>query len=185
SLGGAIAADIASNWPQPIPFSGLVWLAGLPYMGDILPKVATEKVLSFLPGLQETNDPALALQTRIDFVNTLSAKPESVPYATRLEWVGSTIYLPPVVAALALGRTQDPAALLAAAGKGWPLLILHGDADLQINGNAVIDNMKPLFKNVETHMIKGAGHIPFYDAENDVANFLRAWVLRISAANPY
>ncbi|KAG6909979.1 hypothetical protein DXG01_013979 [Tephrocybe rancida] len=185
SLAGAISADIASNFPQPLPFSGLVYMASLPYIGDILPKVATAKVLSFLPGLQATDDATLSLKTRIDFVETLSAQTATVPYATKLAWVGSAVYLPPTVANLALSRTQDPKALLAAGAAGWPLLILHGTADLQINGTAVIANMKPAFKNVETHLLQGAGHIPFYDAESNVATLLLAWITRISTTKPY
>ncbi|KAG5650296.1 hypothetical protein H0H81_012724 [Sphagnurus paluster] len=184
SLAGAIGADIATNFPSPLPFSGLIWLAALPYLGDILPKVATDTVLSFLPGLQDTTNTAFGLQTRIDFVDTLSALP-NVPYATKLGWVGSSVFLPPAVASLALGRTQDPSRLLQEAAAGWPLLILHGTADKQINGTAVINNMAPLFKNVESHLIKGAGHIPFYDAEPTVSAYILAFIARVKLTNPY
>ncbi|KAF5381995.1 hypothetical protein D9615_004206 [Tricholomella constricta] len=185
SLAGAIGADIAANFPTPLPFSGLIWLAGLPYIGDILPKVATPKVLSFLPGLESTMDATTALKTRIDFVETLSSGTASVPYATKLAWVGSAVYLPPAAASLALGRTQDPAKLFTEAKAGWPLLIIHGTEDLQIDGNAVIGNMAPLFHNVETHLLKGAGHIPFYDDEASVAKFILDWTARISSEKPY
>ncbi|KAF8072112.1 alpha/beta-hydrolase [Lyophyllum atratum] len=185
SLGGAIGADIAANFPTPLPFSGLIWLAGLPYIGDILPKVATPKVLGFLPGLQSTIDGTLALQTRIDFVESLSSSTATVPYGTKLAWVGSAVYLPPAAASLALGRTQDPSKLLAEGKAGWPLLILHGTKDLQIDGNAVIGNMAPLFKNVETHLLQGAGHIVFYDDEARVAKYILAWTSRIARTSPY
>ncbi|GLB40605.1 putative alpha beta-hydrolase [Lyophyllum shimeji] len=185
SLGGAIGADIAANFPTPLPFSGLIWLAGLPYIGDILPKVATPKVLSFLPGLEETNNATSALQTRIDFVETLSSATATVPYDIKLAWVGSAVYLPPAAASLALGRSQDPSKLLAQGKAGWPLLIIHGTKDLQIDGNAVISNMAPLFKNVETHMIQGAGHIPFFDDESSVAKYILAWTKRIARTRPY
>jgi hypothetical protein len=52
--------------------------------------------------------------------------------------VGSATYLPPNVAPLVLGRTQNEARLLEEGKLGWPLLILHGDRDQQINGSAVI-----------------------------------------------
>ncbi|KAF5381674.1 hypothetical protein D9615_005560 [Tricholomella constricta] len=185
SLAGAIAADIAANFPHPLPFSGLIWMAALPYLGDILPKVATPLVLSFLPGLEETNDATLALKTRIDFVETLSANTDSVPYSTKLAWVGSTVYLPPPVASLALGRSQDPTRLFEEGAAGWPLLILHGTLDRQINGTAVINNMAPKFKNVESHLIKGAGHIPFYDDESTISRYLLAFIARVKVTKPY
>ncbi|KAF8066917.1 alpha/beta-hydrolase [Lyophyllum atratum] len=185
SLAGAIAADIAANFPHPLPFSGLVWLAGLPYIGDILPIVATPTVLGFLPGLQDATNATVALQTRIDFVETLSAKTDSVPYATKLGWVGGTAYLSPAGASLVLGRSQDATRLLEEGAAGWPLLILHGAADRQINGTAVIENMAPKFKNVESHLIKGAGHIPFYDDEPTVARYLLSFIARIKSTKPY
>jgi pimeloyl-ACP methyl ester carboxylesterase len=138
SLGGAIAADIAANFAHPLPFSGLIWLAALPYIGDILPKVATPKVLSFLPGLETTNDATLGVQTRIDFVETLSAQTASVPFDTKSAWVGSANYLPPDNAVLVLGRSQNETRLLQEAAAGWPALIVHGSLDQQINGTAVI-----------------------------------------------
>ncbi|KAG5651519.1 hypothetical protein H0H81_008356 [Sphagnurus paluster] len=180
SLGGAIGADIAANFETPLPFSGLIWLAGLPYLGDILNKVATPTVLSFLPGLQDATNVTAALQTRIDFIDTLSSQSELVPYATKLAWLGSAVHLPPAAATLALGRTQNPDPLIAQGKAGWPLLIIHGSSDLQIDGDAVIENMAPLFKNVEANLIKGAGHIPFYDDEPAVAKLILDWTERMS-----
>ncbi|KAF8064239.1 Alpha/Beta hydrolase protein [Lyophyllum atratum] len=185
SHAGTIAADIAANFPHPLPFSGLVWLAGLPYLGDILPVVALPTVLGFLPGLQDTEDAALALQTRIDLVETFSAKTNSVPYATKLGWVGSTAYLVSAVASLILGRSQDPTRLLEEGAAGWPVLILCGTADRHINGTALISNVAPKFKNVESHLIKGAGHILFYDDEPTVSRYLLSFIARIKATKPY
>ncbi|GLB41198.1 putative alpha beta-hydrolase [Lyophyllum shimeji] len=185
SLGGAISADIAANFPHPLPFSGLIWLGALPYIGDILSKVATPTVLGFLPGMQDINNATLGLQTRIDFVETLSAKTDSVPYDTKLGWVGSTVYLPPTIATRVLTRSQDPTRLLAEGAAGWPLLILHGSADRQINGTAVISNMSPQFKNVESHLIPGAGHILFYDDEPSVARYILSFISRVKSTKPY
>ncbi|KAG6840254.1 hypothetical protein C0991_007911 [Blastosporella zonata] len=185
SLAGAIGADIAANYPHPLPFSGLIWLAGLPYIGDILPIVATPTVLGFLPGLEDTTNATLGQQTRINFAETLSANTNEVPYDTKLAWVGSAGYLPPPVASLVLGRTQDPTRLLQEGSLGWPLLILAGTADLQINGSATIANMAPKFKNVETHLIPGAGHIVFYDAASTVSAQLLSFIFRIEITKPY
>ncbi|KAG6910611.1 hypothetical protein DXG01_009120 [Tephrocybe rancida] len=185
SMGGAIGADIAANFPHPLPFAGLIWLAGIPYMGDILPKVATPVALSFLPGLQDTTNATLGLQTRIDFVETVSAKTNVVPYNTKLAWIGSAGSFPPPVATLVLGRNQDAAPLLNEGSLGWPLLILAGTADRLINGSATIANMAPKFKNVETHLIPGAGHAVFYDDVPTVSNQLLSFITRIKVTQPY
>lgn len=176
SLGGAIGADIAANFPHPVPFSGLIWLAGLPYLGDILVKVATPLVLSFLPGLEDATDVSLSLQTRINFVESLSSVTAQVPPTIKSSWLGGTAYIPPNVITLVLSRTQDPTRLLAEGKAGWPLLILTGTKDLQINGSATISNMEPLFENVESHLIPNGGHIIFYDNATAVAHYISSFI---------
>ncbi|KAG6867843.1 hypothetical protein C0993_010332 [Termitomyces sp. T159_Od127] len=185
SLGGAIGADIAANFPHPVPFAGLIWLAGLPYLGDILPIVATPVVLGLIPGLEDTANATSGLQTRIDFVESLSAKNDAVPYETKLTWLGSTAHLPPPIANLVLTRTQDPTYLLDAGASGWPLLILAGTEDKQINGSATIANMAPKFKNVESHLIPGGGHIIFYDDVSKVSKLLLSFISRVRRTKPY
>ncbi|KAG6895752.1 hypothetical protein C0992_012831 [Termitomyces sp. T32_za158] len=185
SLGGAIGADIAANFQHPVPFAGLIWLAGLPYLGDILPIVATPVVLGFLPGLEDNTNGTDSLQTRIDFVESLSAKNDVVPYDTKLTWLGSTAHLPPPVATLVLTRTQDHTRLLEEGASGWPLLILAGTEDKQINGSATIANLAPKFKNVESHLIPGGGHIIFYDDTLTVSKLLLSFIARIRRTKPY
>ena len=185
SLGGAIGADIAANFPHPLPFSGLIWLAGLPYLGDILPKVATPKVLGFIPGLEETTDVALGLQTRIDFVESLSQVTDLVPPSIKSSWIGGTVYLPPNIATLVLNRTQNATRLLQEGAAGWPLLILAGTKDQQINGSATISIMAPLFKHVTTDLIPGGGHIIFYDNATVVAKQILSFISYTLAQNLY
>jgi hypothetical protein len=131
----------------------------------VLPIVATPLVLSFLPGLTDTTDPVKALDARVEFCKTLVA-PErlpSLPFADFSSWVGAATHIPPHVAALTLGRKQDAEPLKKAARDGLPLLIVHGKADLQISGTAVVEQMQPLFKDNEVALLDGVGHAPFYE----------------------
>lgn len=141
--------------------------------------------MGLLPGLQSTNDSSLALTTRIAFVETLSAHTETVPPAIKNAWVGSAGYLPPAIATRVLGRTQDPTRLIEEGKAGWPLLIVHGAVDRQINGSAVIENMKPVFTNFEAYIVQGTGHIPFYDDEPTISRRILAFVARVVATKPY
>lgn len=154
-------------------------------MGDILPKVATPEVLGLLPGIQSTDNATFGLEQRIAFVETLSAHTDDVPLPIKMGWVGSASYLPPTAATLLLSRTQNSTRLKAEGAMGWPLLIVHGSIDRQINGSAVISNMTPLFKNIESHIIQGAGHIPFYDDEPTVSKYLLSFINRVVRAKSY
>lgn len=151
-------------------------------MGDILPIVAFPLVLSFLPGLTAPEDPAQALKTRIDFCRTLVApsRLSSVPFATMTSWVGAASFLPPKCAHLALARMQDPARLKEEGVNGLPLCIINGKEDLQISGKAVVEQMRPHFKNFEAHLLEGVGHIPFWEDPEAVAAIILKFVGRVT-----
>jgi len=178
---GAIAADICTHL-NPLPIKGVIWLAGLPYIGDVLPIVATPLVLSFIPGITAPESPAHALQSRIEFCKTLVA-PErlsSVPFAELSSWVGAASFLLPQQGALALGRKQDPVRLKEEGAKGLPLCIIHGKADLQITGANVVEEMEPHFKDCEVNLLDGIGHSPFWEAPGAVADIILKFVARVN-----
>jgi pimeloyl-ACP methyl ester carboxylesterase len=79
-----------------------------------------------------------------------------------LAWIGGACHMPPKSCLLALTRKQDPAGLFEAGKNGLPLLIIHGKQDLQINGDAVIENMAPRFTDCETVLLDG-GHMLIYE----------------------
>ncbi|KAG5642935.1 hypothetical protein DXG03_001852 [Asterophora parasitica] len=178
---GSIAADICANH-DPVPTKGIIWLGALPYLGDILPIVATPLVLSFLPGITAPESPAAALQARIDFCSTLVPAEllPKVPYADLSAWVGAASHLSPECATLLLGRTQDASRLKEEGAKGLPLCIIHGAEDLQISGKHVIEQMQPQFKDCEAHLLEGIGHILFWEDPEAVANIIQKFVARVT-----
>ena len=180
---GAIAADICTHL-DPLPIKGIIWLAGLPYIGDVLPIVATPLVLSFIPGVTVPESPAQALQTRIEFCKTLVAPDRlpSVPFAEFTSWVGAASFLLPQHGTLVLGRKQDPARLKEEAANGLPLCIIHGKADLQISGENVVQQMKPHFKDCEVNLLDGIGHMPFWEDPELVAHIILKFVARVNSS---
>lgn len=150
-------------------------------MGDILPIVATPLVLSFLPGLSTPQTASEALSERIKFCHTLVAPrilPE-VPFADMASWVGCATHLKPECAKLLLGRTHDATRLKEEGTKGLPLCIIHGSEDLQISGKDVIEQMEPQFKDCESHLLTGLGHIPFWEDPETVASIIQKFVTRV------
>lgn len=184
SLAGSIAADICAN-NDPVPISGIIWLGALPYLGDVLPVVATPLVLSFLPGLTAPESPTHALKTRIEFCYTLVPEKRlpQVPYADLAAWIGAATHLLPECATLALSRKQDPSRLKEEGAKGLPLCIIHGAEDLQISGKDVIEQMEPHFKDCESHLLEGLGHILFWEDPEAVGNIIRKFVARVTQSN--
>lgn len=181
SLGATIAADLAAF---QIPISGVVYISGLPYLGDILPIVATPLVLSFTRGISDVADAANGLQTRVDFCKSLVSPKRLpfVPFPDLCTWIGSATHLPPAISSLVLGRTQDPEPLKSAAKNGLPLLILYGDDDLQISGPAVVEQMQPLFRDLEVVCLDGVGHTPFYEETKKSYEAISRFVKRVYQA---
>ncbi|KAG6895753.1 hypothetical protein C0992_012832 [Termitomyces sp. T32_za158] len=177
---GSIAADICAAH-NPVSIRGIVWLAALPYMGDVLSVVATPLVLSFLPGLSTPQTASEALSERIKFCHTLVAPHNlsKVPFAEMASWVGAATHLKPECAKLLLGRTHDATRLKEEGAKGLPLCIIHGADDLQISGKNVIEQMEPQFKDCESHLLPGLGHIPFWEDPATVASIIQKFVTRV------
>ncbi|OBZ69450.1 putative oxidoreductase EphD [Grifola frondosa] len=178
SYGATIATDICANI-DPIPISGVVYLGALPYISNPMPNVGTPLISSFLPGLCSTDNVALSLRTKIDFVDSLFVDPESVPLTFKSAWIGQSVFQPPEITMLVLSRPQDPTKFLEAGKKGLPMLVLNGTDDKQVVGELVAKEMKPHFPDMEVKFVKGGSHALFYDFPDEFAEALLAFVHRV------
>lgn len=93
---------------------------------------------------------------------SLTANLCAVPAETLAGWIGAGTLVPPKVAKLSLGRSQNSAALQKAGKAGTlPIALIHSADDR--NGPVIIEETKE-FAHVDITQIPGAGHIVFYDA---------------------
>jgi pimeloyl-ACP methyl ester carboxylesterase len=177
---GSFAADVLAAH-KPSPIKGIIWLGALPYVGDVLPIVATPLTLGFLPGFMEPESPGSGLETRINFCKTLVAEKRlpSIPFTVLSTWIGLASLIPPSSAKALCSRSHDPSRLKEEAANGLPLCVIHGKDDLQVNGQAVVDFMKPIFKDFEAHLLDGVGHFSFYEAPTEVADIIIKFVNRV------
>ncbi|KAI0313238.1 alpha/beta-hydrolase [Amylostereum chailletii] len=178
SMGATIVADIAQHLP-PDTLSGVVHLAGLPYIGPIMSIVGKPVILDFLPGLFTTTDSVTSAKTKIAFVDSLFADPAAVPYETKCAWIGSALTQMPAVSQCVCTRPQDPDALFDVAKKGLPLLLLCGSEDSQIDAEKVVDEMKARFSDVTVRVFEGLGHALFYEDQAAVMESIVAFARRV------
>ena len=177
-----VLADIASNLEDG-SVAGAVYLSALPYVGPILPKVATPEIQSIMPGLQEENDVILALKSLLKFSDLLFNDPSAIPWELKWKWGGMATVQSPSHRRLLLSRLQDPAKLFRLGENGFPLLIIHGKNDKQVDGQVVVEEMKPLFKNLDVCLIeKGGSHAVHIENERDVLDSIRSFVNRVYAS---
>jgi pimeloyl-ACP methyl ester carboxylesterase len=177
----AVAADICAHI-TPLPIRGVIWLAPLPWIGEILPIVATPEVLAIIPGLVSPDNTDHAFETRLTFCRQLVSPKwlPSVPFKTFTSWLGQSIMQSPMWGSLLLGRKQDQTRLLEEAGKGLPFVVISGTDDCQINGKKIEENMKPVIKDWEFHLLDGVGHTPFWEEPKSCVEIILKFVVRVN-----
>ncbi|KAH9841068.1 Alpha/Beta hydrolase protein [Rhodofomes roseus] len=183
SYGCTVAADVCTHI-TPNPIRGLVYLAALPYIGPIMGRVGTPTVLGFLPGLMNETDVALSCRTKVEFAESVFTHPERVDFDLKASWIGQGALQPPSVTKLIATRAQDPQKLLEAGQNGLPMLVLNGTADKQVQGDVVVQEMKPYFKDMDVVMVEGGSHALFYEYQKETVDALLKFVERVVAKNP-
>jgi len=161
SLGATIAADVLQHI-TPAPLSGVIYAAGLPYIGPIMEPLAKPVIGELREGIL-SSDVTTALDFRIKFVHSTFIEPDAVDYSTMASWVGATAYIAGEGMKIALTRPQNPDGLFAAGKAGLPLLILYSEEDAQLNNEVVVQEIGSVFVNTKAVVIPRAGHALFYD----------------------
>lgn len=97
---------------------------------DIIPKIASNTLLTILPQFNGNDNVTLALDARIRFVNALFKDPSNVPFSLKAEYMGQTVVQFPAVSAQVSVRPQDPTKLFAAGDAGkLKLQLISGTSD--------------------------------------------------------
>ncbi|KAH9483247.1 Non-heme chloroperoxidase [Psilocybe cubensis] len=178
SLGATVACDICANL-EPGAISGIVYAAGMPYLGPVTSVVGKPFVLGCLPGLYCTDNVNVSVETKVAFVDSVFTDPDSVPIHIKWAWLGSATVQYPAVSRAVLGRIQDPEKLYEAGSNGLPLLLVYGTEDKHLDGEAADKWMRPHFKDFEVHFIQEGSHSPFYDNEEEFVGVLVNFASRV------
>ncbi|KDR74313.1 hypothetical protein GALMADRAFT_123754 [Galerina marginata CBS 339.88] len=177
-----VACDICTHL-APGSISGIVYAAGLPYIGPIMNEVGTPLVLGFLPGLFSTDDVVLSANTKVAFTDSLFNDPDNVPISIKWSWLGAATLQTPAVCRSLLSRIQDPEKLFQAGASGLPLMLISGSRDTQVQGDIVVRLMKPHFKDIEAHTIPGGSHALFYDNLEDFMRYVAEFANRVARSS--
>ncbi|EMD37083.1 hypothetical protein CERSUDRAFT_137532 [Gelatoporia subvermispora B] len=179
SFGVTVLTDLCTRHLDDLPVLGCIAVAALPYVGPIMRVVGLPTIMSMLPGITCESDVALFLHTKAQFIDSMIAAPEALPYALRNAWFGQLCAVPPRVAQRLVSRPQDPQGLFEAGRRGFPLLSITGTHDLHVNGQALVEELQPYFKNLDTHVIEGGAHTVYYDHPDEVVDVSLRWLDKI------
>ncbi|KAH8103686.1 Alpha/Beta hydrolase protein [Phellopilus nigrolimitatus] len=181
SLGGTIAADVATHLPADT-LAGVVYLAGLPYTGPMVYQIGTPEIVSLLPRLSREESVSSFVEAGLEFIDTLFINPTQIEWETKCQWLGMVASQKPKYREFSVSRTQDPAGLFKLAEQGFPLLVLGGAHDKQVRSESVAQQMKPYFKNMELYLIeKGGSHAIFYENPEEIMAKIIEFMDRVGA----
>ncbi|KZT68581.1 alpha/beta-hydrolase [Daedalea quercina L-15889] len=176
SYGGSIPCDIYANLGPDI-LAGVVYIAGFPYLAPpIFPDGVTQLTVTCLQCQMYPPDVAAYLRAKTTFVDAICQwqDVESVEHRRRLTWLAPAFFQSPQVVRNLLTRQQDPEKLLEALRCGTPVLMLYGDADKLMNGEHIVREMQQHCADMEVHIMRGAGHAPFFERREEfVSGILR------------
>ncbi|KDQ24360.1 hypothetical protein PLEOSDRAFT_1078511 [Pleurotus ostreatus PC15] len=173
-----VGCDICAN-VDPLPIAGAVALGGSPGISPEMVGVAGKPFLfAALPKFNDNSDVAFALRARVEFIDALFNNPDKIPFSLKMRYLGETVLQSPDVSSVVSLRPQDPSKMLEAGARGLPLQILFGKQDKFLDGEAVVNIVKPHFKNLTVSLIDG-GHALFDDNQAELVDELSKFVLSV------
>jgi len=173
---GAILADITTHL-GPDFYSGIIFFGSTPFRSWNT-EIMNPWLAGMFPRVLSPELPDLCSTAR-DFVEAFAFYPEKIHPATKLTWIGAYASQHPGARTNYITRTQDEAALKAAAGK-VPVLTLLGKDDKFILSDRVEKLFKETFADVEVHVWPEVGHIPFFEEPEKTRDAILTFVKRVT-----
>ncbi|KAH9929351.1 Alpha/Beta hydrolase protein [Fomitopsis serialis] len=183
SYGGTISADIYANLSADT-LAGIVYVSAVPYIGPpMFPDSITPPTIALIQSQMVGTDITSYFRDKAAFVDAIWKDIDRVDYRLRLTWLGPAYVQTPQVMRNIVTRPQDPAKLLEVVRSGIPVLMLYGDADKMVLGEYVAEKMKPHCTNAEVYVVKGGGHAPFFEDQEEVVRELLRFVGRVTTSS--
>ena len=173
---GAILADITTHL-GPDFYSGIIFFGSTPFRSWNT-EIMNPWLAGMFPRVLSPELPDLCSTAR-DFVEAFAFYPEKIHPATKLTWIGAYASQHPGARTNYITRTQDEAALKAAAGK-VPVLTLLGKDDKFILSDRVEKLFKETFADVEVYVWPEVGHIPFFEEPEKTRDAILTFVKRVT-----
>jgi len=133
--------------------------------------------------MQQTQDVAPALQSRINFVRGCFNDPDALPATYYAALVGSALYTGPEDISRILSRQQDPSKLWEAGRDGLPAWSIYGSEDKYVDGEGINSILSQHFQNFEAYRIEGGSHTVFYENEDMFVKSLIRFAKRVQGCH--
>lgn len=138
SIGASCIADILAFQP-PSYLSGIIYIAPLPHMGDIMNQVLSSVCFDCLPSFAQNEDVDAYQEAANSFIVLCSS---SMSHSMRLACLGSFLIQPRFIATNVLAREQNEEGWSKAGAAGLPSLLLLGKDDNIVVNNEILGVME-------------------------------------------
>lgn len=178
-LTGTIPCDVSANFGAD-GLAGIIYIAALPYLTPpSFPDSITAVTASLLAVQADPIDVTSYLKAKTGLVDAIWKKPGDVDHRLRLTWLAPSYVQSPQVMRNLLTRSQDPTKLFEALRGGLPVLFIHGDADKMVDGERTRRQMAVYSPNADIYVVRGAGHAPFHEDQDEFVHRLIEFVRRV------
>ncbi|KZP26814.1 hypothetical protein FIBSPDRAFT_909102 [Athelia psychrophila] len=162
-----VSVDICAPL-DPLPISGVVQVAPLPYTGEaFIVRTGTPNVMAMIPGILLQDDVGLFKRTRLEFIDSMFLDPSKVPDSLKWSWIGLGLVESHDDGYFATYSPQNPAKFFEHGSRGLPLLCMYGTADKLMNGHVAAAEMQPHFPKMRIVRVEGGSHALFYDYQEE------------------
>ena len=118
-------------------------------------------------------------QAAIEFAESCVADPKTLPFETKMKWVGGYSIQPPSVRRHVIARTQN--------SSRWekeiqnvPVQIIQGELDIHSATDKMVPIAKKYFPRLELHILKGCGHAPCFERAEETNRLILQFVQKHS-----
>ncbi|KDQ11039.1 hypothetical protein BOTBODRAFT_57759 [Botryobasidium botryosum FD-172 SS1] len=160
--------------------SGFIYMASFHHPAKTGDFTYPERVPMYYKMLDTSNVTAF-LEGADEFVDSLLAHPDDIPWKTRMLWTSLVTTVPQSVSYLLLFRDQPGTRLLDEGAPVLPVLYIEAAKDSIINNSAIIETtFRPKFKKLEVLTIPDAGHAAFLHGYKEIKEGIVQFVNKVT-----
>lgn len=175
SAGASMIPDIIGAYGPII--SGIIYVGGPILSFGLLFRAAHPHILSLAEHMMSPDYGEVYGIARA-FVESCFADPSAIPFALKLQLIGSYTIQPPKVRVIFLQRQQDETRWREE-GRQIPVRIVQGAEDLHNLHEKMVPLAREIYESVDVKLLEGVGHSPHVERTQEVNRYILEFVRKV------
>ncbi|KAI0070033.1 alpha/beta-hydrolase [Panus rudis PR-1116 ss-1] len=181
SYGGLIPADVIDAYGAD-DIAGIVYAGGAALTLELHAQYVHPGMASLIPVMLDPSPDSLPNAARLFAESCVENPEETLPFDTKIKWMGGALMQTPTARAHAFARKQNP--------KRWeeeikniPVLIIQGELDRHAQTDMLISVAQKWIPKLNAVVLKGIGHAPVYENAVETNRLLLEFVKQVASGN--